>query len=225
MNPVHWLFFVGTVGVSLGFVLYGQWVLWKYKAPSYRTTVTGCEIARFVLDQAGLIQVAVTPVEPSGEYPFAEGLFLEPKVYEGHDFLSVLHAARQAFLKSQLSNMTFWVRLKKRMAFVIRFTVLAGWILLALGNFCHALQFLVNLGLGCFTVVMVLGIFDLPFELEVEEKTSRLLRNSGHFQMNEMMHLKKLNRAVAFWGLASVIRAPFERRRCLLGKKGWAYGL
>ena len=225
MNPVHWFFFIGTVVVSLGFAIYGQWVLWKYTAPSYRTAVTGCELARFVLDQAGFVQVTVTPVEPSEGYPSNEGLFLGPKVYEGHDFLSVLHAARQAFLKSQLSNMTFWVRLKRRMAFVIRFTVLSGWILLVLGNLVPGLRFLVNLGLGCFSTVMVLAVFDLPFELEVEEKTTRLLKNSGHFQMNEMVHLKKLNQAIAFWGLGSLIRAPFDKCLCLMGKKGMAYGL
>ena len=152
MNPVHWLFFIGTVVVSLGFALYGQWVLWKYTAASYRTAVTGCEMARFVLDQAGLLQVPVTPIEPSEEYTSAEGLFLEPKVYEHHDFLSILQAARQAFLKSQLSNLTFWVRLKKRMFFVIRFTVLTGWVLLVLGYFVPGLRVLVNFGLGCFSV-------------------------------------------------------------------------
>jgi len=225
VNPVHWLFFIGTVVVSLGFAFYGQWVLWKYKASAYRTTVTGCETARFVLDKAGLVQVPVTPIEPSEEYPSAEGLFLEPGIYEGRDFLSVLQASRQAFLKCQLSNMTFWVRLKTRIAFLIRFTVLAGWILLVLGNFFHALQFLVNLGLGCFTVVMALVIFDLPFELEVEEKTSKLLKHSGYFQLNEMTHLKKLSQAIALWGLAAIVRAPFDKCLCLLGKKGRGYGL
>lgn len=225
MNPVHWLFFTGTVGVSLGFALYGQWVFWKYKAPSYRTAVTGCEIARFVLDKAGFFQVPVTPLGPSDEYPSSEGLFLEPKIYEGRDFLSVLLAARQAFLKSQLSNMTFWVRLKRRMAFVIRFMVFAGWILLVLGHFSLVLRFLVNLGLGCFTVVMALAIFDLPFEMEVEEKTSRLLSRSGHFQPNEMVHLKKLSLAVALGGLAAIVRGPFNKCRCFIGKKGAVYGL
>ena len=225
MNPIHWLFFIGTVVVSLGFFLYGQWVLWKYRAPSYRTAATGCEIARFILDQAGLFQVAVTPVRPDNDFPSMEGLFLEPKVYEGRDFLSVLQAARQAFLKCQLSNMTFWVRLKKRMAFVIRFTALTGWVLLILGCFIPALYFLVNLGLGCFLVVMALAIFDLPFELDVEEKTSRLLKNADHFQPNEMVHLKKLNQAIALWGLASVVRAPFNRCLCVLGKKEVIYGL
>ena len=225
MNPVHWLFFIGTVVISLGFALYGQWVLLKYKAPSYRTAVTGCEIARFVLDKAGLVQVPVTPVEPSGEYPSAEGLFLEPGIYEGRDFLSILGAARQAFLKSQLSNMTFWVRLKKRMAFVVRFTVLAGWILLALGTFFPLLRFLVNLGLGCFTVVMTLVIFDLPFELEVEEKKSKLLKLSGYFQPNEMVHLKKLSQAIAFLGLTAIVQAPFDKCLCLVGKKERGYGL
>jgi len=225
MNPVHWLFFIGTVVVSLGFAFYGQWVLWKYKAPSYSTAVTGCEIARFVLDQAGLVQVPVTPVEPSEEYPSIEGLFLEPRIYEGRDFLSILQAARQAFLKSQLSNMTFWVRLKKRITFVIRFLVLAGWVLLICGNFSPVLRFLVNLGLGCFTVVMALVIFDVPFELDVEEKTSKLLKLSGHFQPNERIHLKKLSQAIALWGLAALVRAPFDKCLCLLGKKGRGYGL
>lgn len=225
MNPIHWLFFIGTVVVSLGFALFGQWVLWKYKAPSYRTAVTGCEVARFILDQAGLLQMAVTPIEPSGDSPSMEGLFLEPKVYEGRDFLSLIQAARQAFLKCQLSNMTFWVRLKKRMSFVIRFTALAGWILLIAGCFVPPLYFLVNLGLGCFLVVMALVIFDLPFELEIEEKTSKLLKNSGHFQPNEMIHLKKLNQAIAFWGLASVVQAPFNRCLCMIGKREMIYGL
>jgi Zn-dependent membrane protease YugP len=225
MNPGHWFFFTGTVVVSLVFTIYGWWVFWKYKTPSYRTTVTGCEIARFVLDKAGFVQVPVTPLQPSEEYPSTESLFLEPTVYEGRDFLSILRAARQAFLKSQLSNMTFWVRLKKRMAFVIRFTVLAGWALLVLGNFSPGLRFLVNLGLGCFTVVMALVVFDLPFELEVEEKTSKLLGHSGHFQPNEMAHLKKLGRATALLGLAAIVRAPFDKCRCFAGKKEVGYGL
>lgn len=225
MSPIHWLFFIGTVVVSLCFALFGQWVLWKYRAPAYRTAVTGCEIARFILDQAGLSQMAVTPVEPSSDFPSMEGLFLEPTVYEGRDFLSVIQASRLAFLKCQLSNTIFWARLKKRMAFMIRFVALAGWFLLIIGYFVPVLRFLVNLGLGCFLVVMGLVIFDLPFELEVEEKTSKLLKNSGHFQPSEMIHLKKLNQAVAFWGMASVVRAPFDRCLCMIGKKEMIYGL
>jgi Zn-dependent membrane protease YugP len=108
---------------------------------------------------------------------------------------------------------------------VIRLTALTGWIVLALGAFVPGLRFLVNLGLGCFTVVMALVIFDLPFELEVEEKTSALLKKSGHFQLNEMVHLKKLNQAIALWGLAAVVRAPFDKCLCFLGKKGRVYGL
>ena len=225
MSPVHWLFFIGTVVVSLGFALLGQWVFWKYKASSYRTAVTGCEVARFILNQAGLLQMAVTPVEPSDDSPSMESLFLEPKVYEGRDFLSVLQAARQAFLKSQLSNMTFWVRLKKRMSFVIHFTVLAGWILLISGYFIPALRFLVTLGLGCFLGGMALVLLDLPFEVDVEEKTSKLLEDSGHFQPHEMAHLKKLNRAIALRGLASVVRAPFNKCLCMIGKREMIYGI
>jgi hypothetical protein len=72
---------------------------------------------------------------------------------------------------------------------------------------------------------MALVIFDLPFELEIEEKTSKLLKNSGHFQPNEMIHLKKLNQAIALWGIASVVRAPFNKCLCMIGKREMIYGV
>ncbi|HOW59899.1 MAG TPA: zinc metallopeptidase [Candidatus Omnitrophota bacterium] len=223
MNPIHWFFLIGTVAVSVAFAFYGQWVLWRYAQSSHQTVVTGCEVARFVLDQAGLVHISVAPLGPSMEPSSAEGLLLDPRIYEGRDFLSILQAARQAFLKSQLSNVTFWIRLKKRIAFINWFLVLSGWVLLVLGNFFAPLRFFINLGLGCFCVVMLLAIFDLPFEVEVAERTSALIKRYGHFQHNEMMCLKKINQARAFWGLTAIVLAPFQ---CFyfLGKNGKIYG-
>ncbi len=225
MNLIHWIFLTGTVGVSLCFTLYGQWVFWKYAQPRYQGAITGCEIARFVLDQAGLSQVGVTPLTPSEDYPSSEGLFVEPWVYEGSDFLSILRAARQAFLKGQLSNMTFWVRLKQRVAFVVRFTVFSGWVLLLSGKFIPGAQFLMDVGLGCFVTVMLVAAFDLPFEWEIKEKTTVLLQKSGYFQLNELTYLKKLNQAIALKGLAALIRAPFNQCRGFWQKNGNLYGI
>ncbi len=225
MGLIHWIFLIGTVGVSLCFTLYGRWVFWKYAQPQYQTAVTGCEVARFVLDQAKLSQIGVTPLEPTEEYPSSEGLFVEPRVYGGRDFLSILRAARLAFLKGQLSNMTFWIRLKRRVAFVVRFMVLSGWVLLVLGRSVPGLQFFINMGLGCFATVMLMGMFDLPFELETKEKTTALLYQSGSFQMNELMYLKKLNQAIAFRGLSSLIRAPFDQCRCFWKKNRNLYDI
>ena len=225
MNLIHWVFFMGTAGVSHCFTLYGQWVFWKYAKPQYRSAVTGCEIARFVLDQAGLPQVGVTPLDPSAEYPSSEGLPVEHGVYEGHDFLSILHAARLAFLKGQLSNVTFWVHLKQRVAFVARFTVFSGWTLFLLGSFVPGAQFLINMGLGCFVTVMLMAAWDLPSEQEIKEKTLGLLQRSGCFQLNELMYLKKLNQAIALWGLSTLIRAPFDQCRHLFQKKKDPYGI
>lgn len=223
MNPIHWLFFFGTIVVSLGFTLYGQWVFWKYSMPDYRTSVTGCEIARYVLDHRGFFHISVTPLEPPDDSSSPEGFSLDPKIYEGQDFLSILRAARQAFLKSQFSNMTFWIRLKKRMTFLVGITSLAGWLLILPGIFFRPLGFLTSMGLGCFAVVMILAILDLPFELEVEEKTSGFLKHYEHFQPNEFMCLKKLNQAIAFWGLSNIMRAPWAVGVYLFRKGDKAY--
>ncbi len=185
MNPVQWFFFNISAVVSLAFTLYRQWVLWRYVKPSYQTIVTGCEVARYVLDQAGLVHISVSPMDPGETDLSMEGLFLTPRIYEGRDFMSITQAARQAFLKSQLANLTFWIRLKKRLAFIMGFTVLSGWLFLIAGSFVPVLEFLINLGLGCFMVVMCFALFDLPSEFRIQEKVNALLRRSGHFQQNE----------------------------------------
>lgn len=210
------------MGVSAAFTLYDLWVRGKYTMPQQGTPFTGCETARLVLDSMGVIHVSVTPVElpdvPENHLA-SEGLFLEKKVYEGRDILSLVHAARQAFLKGQLSDITFWVLLKKKMAFAVRFTVLLGWLLILLGIGFGSLGFFRDLGLGAFTVVMVLAVFDLPFELEMEERTSRIVKESGELAPHEMMCFRKVNRAVSFSGLTCLIRAPFGACSCFL-KKG-----
>lgn len=220
MNLIQWLFFAGTVLVSIGFTLYERWVFWRYAKPSYRTVITGCEIARYILDQAGLVHISISPVDPEGMPLSMDDLFLSPKVYEGRDFLSIIQAARQAFLKSQLSNLTFWIRLKKRLAFVLGFTVMTGWIFLILGIFVPFFHFLIHFGLGCFVVVMSIAVLDLPFELEIKDRISILLKRSGHFQQNEYQCLKKINQARAMEGLSAIMLAPFNQFRYLLSRTG-----
>ncbi|MBU9889891.1 MAG: zinc metallopeptidase [Candidatus Omnitrophica bacterium] len=225
MGLIHGVFFVGTVGVSFGFALYSGWIFWKYGRSRFPGSVTGCEIARYVLDQAGLPQIGVAPLPSSGEYPASEGLFIEPWAYQGTDPLSVLRAARQAFLKGQLSNMTFWVRLKRRVAFVVKLAVFCGWALLLSGQFVPGLSFLTDMGLGCFATVMLLVLFDLPVELEIKDRTVALLQKSGHFQPLERVRLRKLARAVAFKGLAALVNVPLIP--CCGGgaRFGSAYGI
>jgi hypothetical protein len=211
MNPVHWFLFIGTIVVSLGFTFYGLWVKGKYAMPNHPTALTGCEVARLVLDRMGVIHVSVTPVEPPHspeDYLSSEGLFLEKKIYEGRDILSLVLAARQAFLKGQLSDITFWVHLKKRMAFVVSLAVTLGWLFQLTGIFLGGLSFFSNLGLGAFGVVMLIAVFDLPFELEVEEKTSQMLKEADSLAPYEFMSFKKVNQAVSFSGMTCLIQAP-----------------
>lgn len=213
MNLIHWLFLAVTIGVSLLVTLYEFWVKWKYALPQNPTALTGCETARAVLDSMGMIHVSVTPVDPPHspeEYLSSEGLFLEKRLYDGRGILALVHAARQAFLKGQLSNITFWIQLKKRMAFTARLAVTVGWLFLLAGIFFPGLTFFWNLGFGAFAVVMAFAVFDLPFELEVEERTSRILTETGGLEPHELRSFKKVNLAVSFSGLTCLIRAPFS---------------
>lgn len=225
MSLVQGLFLLATVGVSLCFTVYGQWVFRKYAKPDYQTAVTGCEVARFLLDQAGLHQMEVTPVESPAEGISSESLFVEAPIYKGRDFLSILVAGRMAFLKGQLSNMTFWIRLKWRTAFILRFMIYCGWILFLSGSLFPVIRFFVSLGLGCFMAVILVVLFDLSFERDVAEKTTRLFQRSEMFQANELMHLKKLNQAIAVWGLSLLIREPLEQFRCLRRAYRNPYGI
>ena len=222
MNLVHWFFFLGTAGISLIFTLYDLWVRRKYSSPHDATVVTGCDTARAVLDHMGVAHISVTPVEPPHEiedYLFSDGFFLEKKIYNGRDALALALASRQAFLKGQLSNIAFWAHLKRKMAIAIRFAAILGWVCLLVGLAIPPLHFLIHFGLGAFVVVMVFAIFDLPFEIEVGEKTSKIVKMANLLTPNEYVRFKKVNQAVSFSNLTCLIRAPFCACGCFFKRK------
>jgi Zn-dependent membrane protease YugP len=222
MSAIHWIFLLVTVGVSLLFTLYHRWVMGKYAVQRHPTPLTGCEAARMILDAMGVIHVSVTPVEPPHspeEYLASEGLFLEKGICDGRDVLSLVRAARQSFLKGQLSNTIFWVHLKKKMALAVRIGVTLGWIFFLAGILSRGNPFFLDTAFGAFGVVMALVLLDLPFELEIEEKTSRILKVAGGLAEYEFTSFKKVNQAVSFAGLTCLFRAPADLFMELLTRK------
>ncbi|OQA57694.1 MAG: putative neutral zinc metallopeptidase [Candidatus Omnitrophica bacterium ADurb.Bin277] len=213
MNPVQWLFFLATVGISAGIAVYGFWIKWKYSLSGFAASITGAEVARGVLDKMGMVHVSVTPVASPAtpdEHLSGEGFFIPRRIYDGRDLPSLVQAARHAFLKGQLSNLTFWYLLKRKMIFIARISVILGWIFFLAGMSFEGLRFLIGAGLGLFTVVMAFVFFDLSFELEREEKTSAILAVSGCLKPHELTCFRKLNQAAALEGLACLILFPIS---------------
>jgi len=223
VNPLQGLLFLLTVGISFIVVLYGAWVKVKYCRPGFLTAITGSEVARMVLDKMGMFHVSVTPVECSDEAvssSASEGLFISRKIYDGRDIPSLVRAARGAFLKGQLSNLIFWTHLKKKVTFAAQVTVVLGWICFLAGMLIRNAGFLVTPGLGAFAVVLLLSFYDLSFELDAEDRTSRLMKEARCLEPHEWMCFQRLNRAAALEGLACLVLMPWNlvsgvlRRNC-----------
>ncbi|OQA51009.1 MAG: putative neutral zinc metallopeptidase [Candidatus Omnitrophica bacterium ADurb.Bin292] len=213
MNPLQGLLFLLTVGISFIVVLYGAWVKMKYCRPGFLTAITGSEVARMVLDKMGMFHVSVTPVECPDEAvssSASEGLFISRKIYDGRDIPSLVRAARGAFLKGQLSNLIFWTHLKKKVTFAAQVTVVLGWICFLAGMLIRNAGFLVTPGLGAFAVVLLLSFYDLSFELDAEDRTSRLMKEARCLEPHEWMCFQRLNRAAALEGLACLVLMPWN---------------
>ena len=213
MNPVHWLFFIATVGLSAAVAFYGIWVRGRYSMPGVASSLTGCDAARLVLDRMGMAHVSITPVgggkNPDG-LSESDGFFLPRRIYDGRDLVSLVRAARLAFVKGQLSNSVFWEHLKRKMVFAARVTVFLGWICFLSGVFIRGLGFLMPLGLGAFSVVVLFSFLDLSFELEMEERTSKMFKDADCFEPHELVCFRKLNLAMSLERIACLVRLPSD---------------
>ena len=85
--------------------------------------------------------------------------------------------------------------------------------------FFSGAAFFANFGLGAFGVVMLIAIFDLPFELEVGEKTSKIVREIEGLAPYEFTNFKKMNQAVSFTGMSYLIQVPVQMCARFLKRK------
>ncbi len=177
----------------LGFIFQNKF-LSKYKQDLSRQGITGCEIARHLLDASGLTQVVVESTQKQdlwGHWPVKE-LGLEKSVYDGKTLFAVTEAARKTVLMTQ-TPVSF--DFSKQAWAILRFLILPALIAFVPGLQHPALKFFSSMILAALLACILL---DLPRQWDASRRVYFHLKQTGYFEIDEMVKIKKLLRTLRF---------------------------
>jgi Zn-dependent membrane protease YugP len=207
-DPMYFLF----VGPAL---LLGLWAQFRVKS-TYATTrqmpapLSGAAAARYVLDSAGLQNVAIEqiPGQLSDHYdPRDKVLRLSTEVYQSRSLAAVGVAAHEAGHALQHAFGYAPLVLRTAAVPVAGFGSNAGILLVMLGAFLHMNAVLIWLGILLFSGVVVFQIVNLPVEFNASSRAKQQLVGLGIIDQEQLYYVEKMLNAAALTYVASTLQA------------------
>ncbi len=207
------LFFIWTlfVGFSLLAWLYLKVFFEKEKGHLSRRRITGCELARQVLDRNHQHQTSVRPIFSARNAHFGldfNQLLLSEKAYYGtglKDLAITLHETAHLLVESKPSLLVeFWAKIVR----FLQMTLLLSWLLVIGGIFLPPFRWMVSLGQVLFVVLFFRALASLAKEWEVTELALTQLASLDGFGTDERVKMKKLLQAIRWVRLAELFGEP-----------------
>lgn len=158
-----------------------------YGAVENRRQVTGGEVARAILDAAGFSSVMIQ--EASEPLSGLEKLSLPPAVYSGRSLRSCTRAARAALVFSHKQPFLVTGDFPES---VSRWLYLAGlWSWAPVFFAWEPAGLMGEIAFWVWTGFFLLGFFSIPAEKTLEQQILSGLRETGFFEVDEMVRIKK----------------------------------
>jgi Zn-dependent membrane protease YugP len=202
--------------LALPGLLLGLWAQARVKGTynkyaQVRTTrnATGAEIARYLLDQQGLMDVQIEETQGflSDHYdPRTRVLRLSPDVYRTPSVAAAGVAAHE--MGHALQDSVGYTPLKLRSAIVpaVRFGSSLAPILFIIGFLLNFTE-LAWLGVILFALAVVFSLVTLPVEFDASKRAKVLLNNSGILSPQEVQGVDKVLDAAALTYVAAAVAA------------------
>lgn len=173
------------------------------------TGQTGAEIARRLLDSAGLndVSVRMVPGELSDHYdPRRRALYLSEHVYSAPSVAAMGIAAHEVghAIQHQLGYAP--LRLRVVLVRIVNLSSWFGYVLFVLG-FVVQVSGLIWLGTLLFSSAVLFAIVTLPVEYDASSRALRLLQSSGILGQVELAGAKSVLSAAAFTYIAALLQA------------------
>ncbi len=215
---IDWLIFILTFVITLGAQAYINVTYKKMKRIDARSSKSGREVARLILDSNGLQEVNV--VETSGvlsdHYDSRKKVVrLSPDVYSNTSIASISVAAHECGHAIQDKNGYMFLRIRNSIIPLVNFASTAGYIAILIGLFTSALGFL-WIGIGLEVVILVFQALTLPVEIDASKKALKELEKLEILDQKEKYKSKKMLMAAALTYIAAVATAVLEILRLIL---------
>ena len=181
----------------------------KYKQVRTLNGYSGAQIARMILDAAGLFDIPIEVVNRQlGDHydPSSRVLRLSPEVYNGSSIASAGIAAHECGHAIQHAESYSPLKVRNSIYPVVNFGSSCSWILFIAGLIL-SIKPLVYLGILMFSAVVVFQIITLPVEFNASSRALKILDSKGILYGDELRGAKKVLEAAAMTYVAATIMA------------------
>lgn len=190
----------------------------KYKKVSTNKGLTGVEVARSILDKAGLNDVYVTEVkgEMTDHYdPTRKVVRLSSDVFHGSSIAAFSIAAHECGHAIQHKDGYFFIKLRGAIIPFVNFASRAGYIAILIG-FIFGMMDLAWAGIGLLLFILLFQLITLPTEFNASSRALKILESDAYLGSTELSGAKSVLRAAALTYVASLATTLLEIFRLVL---------
>lgn len=189
----------------------------RYSKVFSRRGITGAEVARTLLDEAGLYDVPVELVHGklTDHYdPRGRIMRLSQDVYYGNSVAAIGVAAHETGHAIQHKEGYSPLMIRNTIFPVVNISSSVSWFLFFIG-LVFSIPSLTQLGIILFCAVVIFQIITLPVEFNASARAIRILDSKGVLDKEELYGAKKVLKAAALTYIAAVLTAISQLLRLI----------
>lgn len=191
----------------------------RYSQVRSNSGYSGADVARTLLDSAGLYNVPVELI--SGKLtdhydPSAKVMRLSRDVYYGASVASIGVAAHETGHAIQHKESYAPLSIRNSIVPVVNFASSASWIIFFLGLVILRSTAFINLGIILFTFVVIFQVITLPVEFNASSRAIHILEEKRILNSNEIKGARAVLNSAAMTYVAATLTAISQLLRLLL---------
>ena len=202
-----------SFAVTLGSWIYLEMVRTREAAFESRRKITGCELARQILDRNHLNRISVTwDSEPGSAHrgPRFNQLVLPEKIYYGTRLADLAGSLQGASHLVEESGSFVPASIRIRRAAPFRMGVCAAWFLVLMGMLLPGWKWIFHSGETLFVLAFLVVLVSWADEGEVTQRAFSSLALLEGLGPDELVRMKRLLQAMRWTPFAELIQIPLS---------------
>lgn len=190
----------------------------KYSKVKNTNGITGCEVARRILDKNGLSDVDIVEVSGylSDHYdPRNKVIRLSSNIYGGSSIASVSVASHECGHAIQDKEGYLFMRIRSSLVPIVNFSSYAGYVAIMLGIFASSFN-LIWIGIILEMVILLFQIVTLPVEINASKRALKEVEGMQLLNDTELNQGRMMLISAALTYVASVANTLLQILRLIL---------
>ncbi len=215
---IYYLILLVTLVVTIGSEIYLNSVYKNTKKIQSISKMTGCDVARKILDSNGLQNVKIKMVagELSDHYdPKNKTVNLSTDIYANSSIASISVAAHECGHAIQDKNGYFFLKFRRSIVPLVNLASKLGYIVIII-SLITSITKLLLVGIILESIILLFQLITLPVEFNASNRALKQIIDLKIVEANEHRECKKMLGAAALTYVASVASAILEVLRLIV---------